>query len=94
MLTSNMATPVIHMIVRADNDCPNWRATFQAAGWRPFAKTSRGNGLCTWLLKRGASVFAINQSRYGATPQTVAVPTADAAEVSRLMVVSGLAVPS
>jgi hypothetical protein len=50
--------------------------------------------MCTWLLKRGASVFVFNQSSYGPAPQVVQLPASEAAEVTNLMVSSGLALPA
>ncbi len=94
MLTSNIAPAAVRLTVRPDSTCPQWRNLFAAAGWRPFAKHRNGTGMCTWLLKRGASVFAFDQSSYGPAPQVVQLPASDAAEVTNLMVSSGLALPA
>ena len=83
----------VRLTVNPDTTCPAWRATFQAAGWRPFAKTNT-NGLITWLLKRGSSVVAFVQSAFGPLEQVVELPTEAAAELSSLMVTSGLARPA
>ena len=83
----------VRLTVNPDTTCPAWRATFLAAGWRPFAKTN-ANGLIPWLLKRGCSVVAFVQSGFGPLEQVVELPTEAAAELSSLMVTSGLARPA
>ncbi len=83
----------VRLTVNPDSSCPAWRTAFQAAGWRPFAKTN-ANGLITWLLKRGCSVVAFVQSAFGPLEQVVELPTEAAAELSTLMVTSGLARPA
>ncbi len=83
----------VRLTVNPESTCPNWRKSFQAAGWRPFAKTERG-GLVTWLLKRGCTVVAFSQSVLDPLQQDVQLPSEAAAELSSLMVTSGLARPA
>jgi hypothetical protein len=94
MNTINMPAPTVRRAVRDSASSPNWRNAFNAAGWRPFGKCAERGGYTSWLVKRGASVFAFSQPAAGTTEQVLQLPESDAAELSTLLVTSGLAVPA
>jgi hypothetical protein len=92
---NTQAAPTVRMTVRDSASCPNWRNAFVAAGWRPFGKVAQRGGHTSWLLKRGASVFGFSQPDAGrAEEQLLQLPVSDAAELSALLLTSGVAVPA
>jgi hypothetical protein len=86
--------PTVRIAVRDSASCPNWRNAFVAAGWRPFGKVAERGGHTSWLFKRGASVFGFSQPAAGRAEQLLQLPASDAAELSALLVTSGVAVPA
>jgi hypothetical protein len=91
---NTQSASIVRMAVRDCASCPNWRNAFVSAGWRPFGKVAERAGHTSWLLKRGASVFAFSQPATGRAEQLLQLPSSDAAELAALLVTSGVAVPA
>lgn len=69
----------------------------ETKGWRCFVRKSATgpSELFTWILKRGASVVMLVQSKSESQPQTVSMPSTDeASELCGLFVQAGLALPA
>lgn len=88
-------TTPVRLTVNPPTMCQGWGTAFNQAGWRSFVQPLRHDAkVLSWIVKRGASCFMLQQLADEPHEMTLTLPTIEAGEICALMAKTGLAVPA